>query len=156
VPTRPRRDRTGHAFRTGIYVDGLADQTGYTVNELGHRTQFALPPRPGGPTGIYAVAHLAAGNQPAEMTYIGSNQPNNRQRRMTTASNGLFLSEETSRYLILVTGLCRLLDVVGRSGVGGLVCTFAANLRPWSIFRRVTMCVVRWRSTSGASSPLVG
>jgi hypothetical protein len=47
---RYRLDRVATApaihFCAAVYLDGpLAGQTGYTVNELGHRTQFALPPR---------------------------------------------------------------------------------------------------------------
>jgi hypothetical protein len=81
-------------FCAAVYLDGpLAGQTGYTVNELGHRTQVALPPRPGGPTGIYEVTRLATGNQPAEMTYIGSTKPNHSQGPVTTANNDLPHSE---------------------------------------------------------------
>jgi hypothetical protein len=59
-------------FCEAVYLDGpLAGQTGYAINEVGHRSRFALPPRPGGPAGVYEVTGLAAGDQPAEMRFIG-------------------------------------------------------------------------------------
>jgi hypothetical protein len=63
-------------FCAGIHLDGpLAGQTGYVTNELGSRTQFYLPPQPGGPTGFYEVTRLATQDKPAEMRFVGFTSP---------------------------------------------------------------------------------
>ncbi|WP_331722942.1 hypothetical protein [Nocardia sp. NBC_00511] len=57
-----------------VYLDGpLAGQRGYALNTLGTRIGFALPPRPGGPTGEYEVVALAHGDHPAQLRQIPDN-----------------------------------------------------------------------------------
>jgi hypothetical protein len=59
-----------------VHLDGpLAGQTGYTLNEIGYRTGFALPPRPGGPIGIYEVVKLSEDGGPAELRLVQVQQP---------------------------------------------------------------------------------
>ncbi|MEV0136390.1 hypothetical protein AB0H83_49210 [Dactylosporangium sp. NPDC050688] len=59
-------------FCAAVHLDGpLAGQTGYATNELGSRTQFHLPPQPGGPTGFYEVTRLATEDKPAETRFVG-------------------------------------------------------------------------------------
>jgi acetyl esterase/lipase len=63
-------------FCAAIHLDGpLAGRTGYAINELGHRIEIALPPRPGGPIGVYEVTRLATDDQPAELRFVGFGCP---------------------------------------------------------------------------------
>ncbi|MEV6071938.1 hypothetical protein AB0L82_35820 [Nocardia sp. NPDC052001] len=64
--TAPRIDTVD-----AVYLDGpLAGQRGYALNTLGQRVGFALPPRPGGPTGEYEVITLAHQGRPASLRLI--------------------------------------------------------------------------------------
>jgi hypothetical protein len=63
-------------FCNAIHLDGpLSGQAGYAINELGHRIEFALPPRPGGPVGCYEVIRLATDDRPAELRFVGFGCP---------------------------------------------------------------------------------
>jgi hypothetical protein len=63
-------------FCAAVHLDGpFAGQTGYAINELGHRIEFALPPGPDGPIGVYEVTRLATDDQPAELRFVGFGCP---------------------------------------------------------------------------------
>ncbi len=54
------------------HLDGpLAGTHGYARDILGYRMEFALPPRPGGPRGVYEVVTLATDDRPAGLRFVG-------------------------------------------------------------------------------------
>jgi hypothetical protein len=58
-------------FVPAIHLDGpLAGTTGYAINRLGYQADFALPPRPGGPTGTYELVKLSEHDEPAELRLL--------------------------------------------------------------------------------------
>lgn len=123
-----------------VHLDGpLAGQTGYTVNEIGYRTGFALPPRPGGPTGIYEVVKLSEDGQPAETRLVDVQQSG-----AATARRSATLPDVTrpaSVRLPVMQGQCRMFETKG-DGRPTSRRASASSLSLWMSSRCSQMCTL--------------